>query len=488
METTIQPDSYQFKNYRLDGWPLQCSSELVAINSPVELLERAIRSLDRPEDAIEIELILDAISRLPLAESSLALKPTKPSQQTPPSLSPEAVSLCQVLTARSEKLLKAKGWGVSKFLAGFYLLWQDRRRLWEYESLLHANDPLFRNIKARMYELLRRSFKGIDVPLLSAPTHEGGWIAPDKLIERLKVWKEAGLEISEFDFCIAMLRLPRHSFSDLLPPPAKPGPTPGLIPDSVLNAVQFISGMDVELRDQNGPIGRTALFAREPVDPSASFNFDPKETGSISGNVFIQHGRDRNEWLIITTPYLRENLFQVAIRTAAVAMSHLASHERIIKIPFRLLLQSGAPLERKAYVLVTIGLIMSDPECFSYAREAVIIAIEEGRLDPQRLGAETKAFLHSERSKQKRLTASLADIACVSEVHADAVRQILECSLQGDTENVPNDLSGVLGLLMELHAASNTTLTNEATLTYLRSINKTGKTGKCIKALLQRSL
>src|SRR5207245_3735031 len=63
----------------------------------------------------------------------------------------------------------------------------------------------------RFQELEIRLHRRRSAPMLACPTHHGGWIDPQILVERLRQWHDTGLEQSRYDFIQALLRLaPDH--------------------------------------------------------------------------------------------------------------------------------------------------------------------------------------------------------------------------------------------------------------------------------------
>jgi hypothetical protein len=59
----------------------------------------------------------------------------------------------------------------------------------------------------RALELARFVAARKAVRSLSAPTHRGGWIAPQTLVERVRAWREAGHAVAAPDLILALLRL-----------------------------------------------------------------------------------------------------------------------------------------------------------------------------------------------------------------------------------------------------------------------------------------
>jgi hypothetical protein len=62
-------------------------------------------------------------------------------------------------------------------------------------------------LRERVIELGRRLVRGVHAPMLSLPTHEGGWISAGALVARLNDWQSQGLSPEKFDLIQALLRL-----------------------------------------------------------------------------------------------------------------------------------------------------------------------------------------------------------------------------------------------------------------------------------------
>ena len=76
----------------------------------------------------------------------------------------------------------------------------------------NANEPVepdshFSLHYNRLAALTGLLLENVQLPLLSAPTHRGGWIDPVVLVERLKAWRKQDRPIEPHDFALALLRL-----------------------------------------------------------------------------------------------------------------------------------------------------------------------------------------------------------------------------------------------------------------------------------------
>ncbi|MEP3832934.1 DUF6493 family protein, partial [Rhodopirellula bahusiensis] len=62
----------------------------------------------------------------------------------------------------------------------------------------------------RMEAIEKRLRRGVTLPLLAAPTYQGGWIEPSELIDRLRIWNAADESVDEADFILSLMRLSPH--------------------------------------------------------------------------------------------------------------------------------------------------------------------------------------------------------------------------------------------------------------------------------------
>ncbi|BDD09373.1 hypothetical protein FUAX_18050 [Fulvitalea axinellae] len=72
---------------------------------------------------------------------------------------------------------------------------------------LAGQHPFLHIFYKRALEALRLLRKGKTLPLLASPTHKPAWICPDTLIEKTKLWQDAGEELCVLDWENAIARL-----------------------------------------------------------------------------------------------------------------------------------------------------------------------------------------------------------------------------------------------------------------------------------------
>lgn len=434
-----------------EGWPFETTPSLEPIEFVDDLISRASYSLEHPEEPIEFELVVDAVSRLSaIRQQDFAAK-------------------AAALKKRAKKLASAASFSVherQRRMAKFIFDWLEG-------SISTLNDPEKRDEfhTRRLQNVLKCAFNSYSIPLMSTPTHSTGWIDPAVLIERELKWKSGGIKYDEFDLALALLRIPPLQARTFLQR-SKPK---GEFWDALAYSLEPHNAIVAKVQELRSVLWRAATWIQQ-------VNADPSKT--IAFNSVELLGQDRNA--ATSLPALREALYAKDIRNAVFLIDYQSSDARDLKPTFMSLTESGAPLQAKAMTMLAIGLNNLDPELSVISRDALILAIEEGRLNLNDLARELSKFLHSGRNKPKRMAASLLDISRVSELHANAVRQLIQLTLHGDGKNAPKDISAVLELLNELLIEEDAQIDDPETVVYLKSVTMGGKTGALIKALSKR--
>ncbi|CAN5691038.1 hypothetical protein BH10CYA1_BH10CYA1_04220 [soil metagenome] len=443
------------------GWPLSCAPPVEPLQSVELIISKAGYCLEHPDQVDEIERVIDAIARLRVAPDD------------------DFKALSAPLKKRISKLLPAQWSTQSVGSQSLQFLFADFLRSWLDVSLTISSSPprtskfhpALHLMALRMVSIYDRLKAGIFLPLLSAPTHRGGWIEPAQFFKRVNVWLEATTKPDQYDLILALVRIPKSDWGTVLKSP--------LLKDLKLQtAHRYLIG-EAALNDCELSVDMLASYFQKPPENRVGPEF-------VKGSVFDTCDDGALlRWIVICCPTLREELFKAGIRRAAPAVDYWYAADRVLKAYFELLTGPGAPLENNALTLLSIGLMLSDPECCGLARDATISAIEERRLNLAQVANVISSYLHSERGMPKRLAKSLSEIARVSEVHADAVLQIIELSMRGDSSK-SKDLCSLLELLQELLASQERTLNDVEARKYLQSIAGGGKTGQLVKSLLSQ--
>src|SRR5262249_8272706 len=116
------------------------------------------------------------------------------------------------------------------------------------------------------------------------------------------------------------------------------------------------------------------------------------------------------------------------------------------------LLDPDVPLEEMGYLLLALGLAAKDPGEHGLATDALIAAIDDGRVDAEGLGSILARLLPTGLVKAARYAKTLGQAARVSPLHAWTIACTLEGGLRHDPRQAPRDLSALLELLHGLLA------------------------------------
>jgi hypothetical protein len=136
--------------------------------------------------------------------------------------------------------------------------------------------------------------------------------------------------------------------------------------------------------------------------------------------------------------------------------------------------------------LLLAGTLSSNqPEVQGLATDALIVAIDDGRLDGPRLGEALKLALSGELLKLKRVAKALGDAARVSVLHARVIALAIEHLIVG-LSSPPRDLNVLLELLKELLIEIEEPLSAPCAQ-WLGVLKCSGKTGKLVQDVLHHS-
>jgi hypothetical protein len=346
----------------------------------------------------------------------------------------------------------------------------------------------------RRREIAARVLAQQSAPLLAAPTHRGGWIDPRVLVARVAEYLTRGLPIGQFDAVAALLRLtPKHRAAALeqartLPAPANPklpfvmelpqalryalgddavpiGPTASLWIAAARSRSPFADDERVEAAHPRlGPdAGRKATllevlerpeYGRDnplrarvtPKVPAAVTYAHPTVLlHRVEEDLFASGAGWRADipWLFSLWPVAPEVLFFHGARWMAAHQEGVSidSERRRYLEP---LLDPDVPLGPYATLLLAFGLTAKDGSVHGLATDALIAAVEDGRLDPERLGAAIIQIAAVGAGKYPRWSKTLTEAARVSPLHAEAVRQTAQRVLQGESPGA-NRLQALAG-------------------------------------------
>lgn len=372
-------------------------------------------------------------------------------------------------------------------------------------------------LSQRSLEIARRLAAGTPAPLLSAPTHAGGWIDPCVLAQRAGTYQ--GHKPDTRDVCLAMLRLApegRAKARRRMPNVSAEwgwaiqyalgaqgvqiGLTPALWIAAARSRAPWSDDPRVEKKfPKRGPdAGQAAKYAfpctacRGRTDLSgkpalAAARRPDSDCPTIALHALEALLFDRSassiRWLATLWPQARESFFAAAAHQITINLDWWEAmwHNKALLEP---LLEPGTPLRTMGLLLLAVALAAKEPGEQGLATDAAISAIEDGRLGCDNLGFRLAELLPTGLIKPGRWYKALAEVARVSPVHALVVQRSLMQCLHGDPERMPRDYGKLLELLKELSIDLRQWIEDEGCRAFLNRIKGSGKAAKTAQELL----
>ncbi|HEY9869322.1 MAG TPA: DUF6493 family protein [Candidatus Obscuribacterales bacterium] len=380
----------------------------------------------------------------------------------------------------------------------------------------------------RAFSIANHVPKRRSLPLLSAPTHEGGWIDPLVLPERLGQWRSAGVNIDKADFIQALLRLApdnRTRALELLPAGN----------EEYLSALKWALGGELQGALRTAEIWVAAFRCREPRGNSqllrerfpglgpdcaerATYGEKLKEYSQRSNGIFgltmdhasnllpiescplvkqrpgvkffpteLLHDQtvtwDTSDVLELIWPLDRESYFAYQTRRMAL---YLDSQGTYWKSAWHCLFDPDVPTSGLGAWLIALALSAKQPEAARTGLDALIASIEDCRLDGTTFGTVLGKLLSTGKITLARWIRALRDVARISPLHCDFVGIALQrCLATLPPDSVQSPPIPMLELLYECSTASGASITDEAVRAFLQGISGKGKAAKLAKLLLE---
>lgn len=430
--------------------PLTTRPNIQPLETIDDLLASCTYLLEHLNDVIELERLADAIVRL--------------SDQTPDDF---ALRTAPILK-RTSSLQKTNqnGDGALDTL-NFIAKWLGGSEL-EHS---HSQSSMSKFMCRRFKTILKQVEEKNCLPLLSIPTQTNGFIAPEILLKRWHQWKEKNKTPSSEDQAVALFRLPlaNFDFSDT-----------DLYQGDFWNAVRFASKCSDNFTTANrneSLIWLAAESVRMPPAVAASFKLD-------DGPLFVNLGLGTTARCALTWfPSVRAIFVATGIRALAASIDYFYSTDHGLEVYLEPLLDKSFELDRRSYCVLAAANISLSSSISGVARDITIEKIEDRSLDIESFAVEINKLLFHPKAKIQRLVSSLSEVARVSSLHTNAIRQVVEAALTGG-EHTPKGLALLLEFFNELLHSDNAKITNDRTLQFLKSIAKSGKTKKLVIELL----
>ena len=499
---------------KTDPWPSPIDPRHVPRRDPAqavapvasldELIDVVAAFVERADDAMEVERILDGIHRFH------AHKPDDWEKRT--------AALRKRIEAKSERfsgsvLDVARYVGVAQLIRAWLELPElpEESTSWWFQWTRFFSDRCDQ-VRYRVEANRRSDREKRELPLLALPTHQGGWLDPVVLVERMRVYQGSkrgdwGLyDVGDLDFAQALLRLTIDGSGEALVAAkmlaehrhvarlrfalgdgdAPPGSVGGLHGD----VLQLATAHARAALDPSGPTGlacplpRVSLREDGGVDAAGPVSDDLAFPPDLLIRAHSWHtavpqqeawGNTANnmdwlmDWRSLVWPFDRRPLLLWGLLERRVSAAVLKN-----------LLDPGMSWGDEAARLAAWALGTESPAAKVLITDALIEGFRDCRIDPRILGRHLAAIAAD--LKLNRVADVLAEAARVSPLHHWSVFRVLDTAL-GNLPTPPRDLHHWLTPLLESATVVGQTLSDEAR-TMLQPIKGSSKTAKLAAQLL----
>ena len=490
------------------------SRVLAPITDLESLIALAAKTLEGCEDPDELEQLLDAFSRL------CDRRPEDFTRLTAP------------LRKRAAKKFPAPGLSsVSEHtpesaVAELVGAWTDGDRAPRPTpaDLHDATIPAHRALvlwQLRFDALVDRVAHRVARPLLSSPSHRGGWIEPRHLVERWRIWTDTGENPPLAEQILALQRL------------APEGRAPALeaaraLPGEGGAALRFALGQTCEIgenpslwlaacrsRAPRGPlpefaakhpgfaayIHETAVISWEAATAIQTFtggsytrfeleirrraaNGAPQTGARDDFHGYPLESHTMIRWWAHASPANQEPCFEEAAERLGSAMQYADVEDRQTAVFLEPLSEPHCELHDMARLTMALALGACGSDLRGHARDRLVKIISDGRLNTEALGETMSRLLATGATCFARWGKTLKSVAEHSPPHARTVCELVQITLGGGGGVEPRHARELLELLIELLSATGAPLSHPKARACLESWKVGGKTGRLIKQLL----
>lgn len=447
------------------------TSALTPIEDIDELVAVLSRLVEVADDADEVERSLDGVSRLcaerppgfevhsgPLRKRVLSL--VRPrfsgSDLLPFDLSEPRDDLCGVVKA--------------------WLTGEDPSRQ------LSPSPPHL--LSYRAHEVATRAARREPRPLLSAPTHRGGWIDPMVLASRLGRYP-GSTSMSPVDATQAVLRVaPWRSASAL--------PLLQHLSGEIIEAMRFALG-DPAISPRGESPTPDVWWAAERVRSASAGTNRPSSPLPGARNLCLPMNAGQR-WPPVTRAGVRWRRTSCPVDPEPLLVQATAWMTSVLDEPrtyesdacLEPLLDPDVALGVVGSGLLVLGLASKELSRRATASDVFIAAAEDGRLDVDVVGEVLGSLLDQDIVDAGRVVPALADAGRLGVLHAELVRRVLEACLREWSPGPPARLYRLLELLVELCSDAGTGVSRPRARTSLRCLaERKSKTGQLARRLLE---
>jgi hypothetical protein len=396
------------------------------------------------------------------------------------------------------------------------------------KRLTNASTPLsFFSERAR--GVLQILSKRTPLPLLAAPTHQGGWIDPLVVPQRIMQWKKASIARNRADMIQCMLRLaPEHRAEALALMPSDP--------DEDLRALRYALGDEMKGSITAPELWVAAFRAREPhgTNKTLQDKFPDLGPDSATPAVFVEKmeefrkrpegvfgagfSRTQSEMLPLESqpqfkarqnvrmfplellhepnlyweggntvesyyPLDRESYFAYLTKRLAIFLDSQGSYWQT---SWSCVFDPDLPIDGMPSWYLALALSAKQTEFARLAMDATIAGIEECRVDPLSFGFKLgRAFL-SDKITLSRWVTALKEVMRVSPLHtyfiARALDEFFACFPLPWNGKVPIPM---VELLYDACLSSSYSVQNKSSRDFLAAVTGGGKASKLAKLILE---
>ncbi|WP_170754205.1 DUF6493 family protein [Ruegeria lacuscaerulensis] len=502
-------------------YPTPVLEDVVPVASAEEAVETFLALLEHCDDAVLTERALDGMARYGASAEPLLNPLAKRANQL------RARGIDAGLESRSHLQIPiaatALAWArCSDFVAEIEPSLQPR-----YSGHIPlGTDPnsFVGMFSARSAELLAFVQAGLSVPMLSAPTDNRGYLAPQQLIQRMDEYRQKKLVPGQADFKLALMRLAPEdreaALLDFTPEteeeralayamgadhipekdpqlwalawasrlPCRPDPAvQKLVGNSIPGAgVPAIYTFHAEIRRIDEffwPMPRVDISPEIPkhLPRELGFAVPAKLAHTYLGDPGVSWFTHPSPWVGLLRPSQSELFFLSGIFELELDQK-LTNHFCLMFLdPF---FRPGLNTGPMSHAMLAWYLASADEGIGTSSVDALATIIAQRMFSPTEFATAARQLVFFAALPLRRWTKRLAEVAGVSAQHGKAVRRALSWMLVDLPDDVPRDLGGLLELLHELCTASGTGLENTDTVVALNNIKVAGKTGKFAKKLV----
>ena len=486
---------------------LDAARAITPIASLGELVDRFGFVLENEHEIEEVERVLDGVSRFASWNS------------------PDLASRLRPLAKRAATL-RSRGAihdrPIQSELARTAISWATRRvEPSTVRTSFKSSVPTF--FSCRVEALLERVASQVSRPLISTPTHQGGWIDARLFVGKLNEWQVAGDVPDIYDQVLGLLRLAPDARGEALQRAVD-------LEGELGSAVRHALGSSGEKVGKAAALWIAAARARDARGDDPRVESRHPGLGPDAGHAACY------EWRVVARTSGEYTFRRVAVKVGpplprSVPESHLSVllhqpegiggvHESVVRWAcslwpaqrdavysravqqisenlgwdevawqdrsyFEPLLDSHSVFSPMAILLLAIGLATKEPGQSGLATDVFIEGISDGRLDASELGTCMGKLFPTGLITIRRWVTTLGGASRLSPDHANAVCVVLQRTLRGGGKTPPRDVSLLLELLHELMIELEIGVTDADARSFLEGCaKKGGKASKLAKSLL----